>query len=58
MVLIMMRLSKKERQKKLRQTIEENPFVTDEELSEKFSVVFKRLGLIEWNWLFQNLGNE
>jgi len=41
----MMRPSKKERQKKLRQTIEENPFVTDEELSEKFSVSVQTIRL-------------
>ncbi|MBS4177158.1 transcription factor FapR [Lederbergia citrea] len=40
-----MRPSKKDRQKMLRQTIDENPFVTDEELSEKFSVSVQTIRL-------------
>src|SRR5690606_13524560 len=40
-----MRPSKKERQKLLRQTIDDNPFITDEELSEKFSVSVQTIRL-------------
>jgi acyl-coenzyme A thioesterase PaaI-like protein len=44
-VLIRMRLSKKERQKQLLKTIKENPFVTDEELSEQFKVSVQTIRL-------------
>ncbi|MEK3887012.1 transcription factor FapR [Bacillus sp. FSL K6-3431] len=40
-----MRPSKKERQKLLRKTIEENPFITDEELAELFSVSVQTIRL-------------
>ncbi|PKR87022.1 transcription factor FapR [Heyndrickxia camelliae] len=40
-----MRLAKKERQKQLLITIKENPFITDEELSEKFSVSVQTIRL-------------
>lgn len=40
-----MRLRKKERQQLLKETIEENPFVTDEELAEKFSVSIQTIRL-------------
>lgn len=40
-----MRLPKKERQKQLLITIKENPFITDEELSEKFSVSVQTIRL-------------
>ncbi len=40
-----MRLAKRERQKKLVETIENNPFVTDEELAEKFSVSIQTIRL-------------
>lgn len=40
-----MRPSKKERQKLLLETIQENPFVTDEELAEKFSVSVQTIRL-------------
>ncbi|WP_368997573.1 transcription factor FapR [Caldifermentibacillus hisashii] len=46
-----MRLNKKERQRLLKETILENPFVTDEELAEKFSVSIQtiRLDRLELN---------
>ncbi|MDE3838482.1 transcription factor FapR [Bacillus methanolicus] len=40
-----MRRSKKERQQLLSETIKENPFVTDEELAEKFSVSVQTIRL-------------
>ncbi|HEY4552966.1 MAG TPA: transcription factor FapR [Bacillaceae bacterium] len=40
-----MRLTKKERQQKLRKTISENPFVTDEELAGQFSVSVQTIRL-------------
>lgn len=40
-----MRISKKERQQLLRETIEENPFITDEELAAKFSVSVQTIRL-------------
>lgn len=40
-----MRRSKKERQKLLTMTIKENPFITDEELAEKFSVSVQTIRL-------------
>jgi acyl-coenzyme A thioesterase PaaI-like protein len=40
-----MRLSKKERQKRLQETIEENPFITDEELAEQFRVSVQTIRL-------------
>ncbi|WP_044893803.1 transcription factor FapR [Bacillus alveayuensis] len=40
-----MRRNKRERQKLLRETIEENPFITDEELAEKFSVSIQTIRL-------------
>jgi acyl-coenzyme A thioesterase PaaI-like protein len=40
-----MRRSKKERQQLLAETIKENPFVTDEELAEKFSVSVQTIRL-------------
>ncbi|MBS4172480.1 transcription factor FapR [Bacillus sp. FJAT-49736] len=40
-----MRMAKKERQKQLIMTIQENPFVTDEELSEKFKVSVQTIRL-------------
>ena len=46
-----MRPNKKKRQELLVQTIKENPFVTDEELAEKFSVSIQtiRLDRLELN---------
>jgi len=44
-VVYPMRLRKKERQQLLKETIEENPFVTDEELAEKFSVSIQTIRL-------------
>ncbi|MCU9593128.1 transcription factor FapR [Caldibacillus thermolactis] len=46
-----MKLSKKERQQLLNQTLKENPFITDEELAEKFSVSIQtiRLDRLELN---------
>jgi acyl-coenzyme A thioesterase PaaI-like protein len=40
-----MRKTKRERQRMLKATIEENPFVTDEELAEKFSVSIQTIRL-------------
>lgn len=40
-----MRISKRERQKLLTAVIEENPFITDEELAEKFSVSIQTIRL-------------
>ncbi|EHL76850.1 transcription factor FapR [Bacillus smithii] len=40
-----MRLSKKERQKRLQETIEDNPFITDEELAERFRVSVQTIRL-------------
>ncbi|MCA1053476.1 transcription factor FapR [Rossellomorea aquimaris] len=40
-----MRLSKKERQSNLIETINENPFITDEELAERFSVSVQTIRL-------------
>ncbi|MBE3570592.1 MAG: transcription factor FapR [Bacillales bacterium] len=40
-----MRLSKKERQKRLKETIEDNPFITDEELAERFRVSVQTIRL-------------
>jgi acyl-coenzyme A thioesterase PaaI-like protein len=40
-----MRRNKRERQKLLQATIEENPFITDEELAEKFSVSIQTIRL-------------
>lgn len=40
-----MRLNKKERQLALKETIKENPFITDEELAEKFSVSIQTIRL-------------
>jgi acyl-coenzyme A thioesterase PaaI-like protein len=40
-----MRRSKKERQKMLQETIQENPFITDEELAEKFQVSVQTIRL-------------
>ena len=40
-----MRLSKRDRQKKLQQTINDNPFVTDEQLSEQFIVSVQTIRL-------------
>ncbi|WAA13642.1 transcription factor FapR [Fervidibacillus halotolerans] len=40
-----MRRNKKERQKQLKETIMENPFITDEELAEKFSVSVQTIRL-------------
>ncbi|RAK23334.1 acyl-coenzyme A thioesterase PaaI-like protein [Anoxybacillus vitaminiphilus] len=40
-----MRRNKRERQRLLRETIEENPFITDEELAEKFSVSIQTIRL-------------
>ncbi|MDQ0215089.1 acyl-coenzyme A thioesterase PaaI-like protein [Oikeobacillus pervagus] len=40
-----MRISKKERQIQLQETIEDNPFVTDEELAEQFSVSVQTIRL-------------
>ena len=45
MVLMMVRLSKKDRQRELNHTINENPFITDEELAEKFSVSVQTIRL-------------
>ena len=36
-----MKRNKKERQKLLQETIDHNPFITDEDLAEKFLLVFK-----------------
>lgn len=41
----MMRKSKAERQKKLKKTIEESPFITDKALAEKFSVSIQTIRL-------------
>lgn len=41
----MMKLNKKNRQKELVETIKENPFITDEELAEKFSVSIQTIRL-------------
>lgn len=40
-----MKLNKKERQKLLTETIEDNPFITDEDLAEKFSVSVQTIRL-------------
>lgn len=40
-----MRLTKKERQQQLKTTIEETPFITDEELSKKFNVSIQTIRL-------------
>ncbi|WP_458413935.1 transcription factor FapR [Schinkia sp. CFF1] len=40
-----MRLSKKERQEQLKTTIDETPFITDEELSKKFNVSIQTIRL-------------
>ncbi|MGG5252985.1 transcription factor FapR [Neobacillus sp. SM06] len=40
-----MRIAKKERQKLLTSTIKENPFITDEELAEKFAVSVQTIRL-------------
>ncbi|ANB61031.1 transcription factor FapR [Anoxybacteroides amylolyticum] len=40
-----MRRTKRERQRLLKETIEENPFITDEELAEKFSVSVQTIRL-------------
>ncbi|WP_064093746.1 transcription factor FapR [Rossellomorea aquimaris] len=40
-----MRLSKKERQGNLKETIKENPFITDEELAERFGVSVQTIRL-------------
>jgi acyl-coenzyme A thioesterase PaaI-like protein len=40
-----MRRNKRERQRLLQETIEENPFITDEELAEKFSVSIQTIRL-------------
>ncbi|MBW8350459.1 transcription factor FapR [Bacillus sp. IITD106] len=40
-----MRMSKKDRQRMLSQTINENPFITDDELAEKFSVSVQTIRL-------------
>ena len=40
-----MRRNKKERQKTLQETIKQNPFITDEELAEKFSVSVQTIRL-------------
>ena len=40
-----MRSSKRERQRLLQETIQENPFITDEELAEKFSVSVQTIRL-------------
>mgnify|MGYP001477244179 CR=1 FL=1 len=40
-----MKLKKKERQQRLQETIRENPFITDEELAEKFSVSIQTIRL-------------
>ncbi|WAA10671.1 transcription factor FapR [Fervidibacillus albus] len=40
-----MRRNKRERQKQLKETIMENPFITDEELAEKFSVSIQTIRL-------------
>ncbi len=40
-----MKLSKKERQKRLKQTISETPFITDEELADKFGVSIQTIRL-------------
>jgi acyl-coenzyme A thioesterase PaaI-like protein len=40
-----MRIAKKQRQKQLENTIKENPFITDEELSEKFMVSVQTIRL-------------
>ncbi|GLH63289.1 transcription factor FapR [Parageobacillus sp. G301] len=40
-----MRKSKRERQRLLQETIQENPFITDEELAEKFSVSVQTIRL-------------
>ncbi|XJZ28463.1 transcription factor FapR [Bacillota bacterium Lsc_1132] len=40
-----MRIAKKERQKRLTSTIKENPFITDEELAEKFAVSVQTIRL-------------
>ncbi|MCU9612144.1 transcription factor FapR [Caldibacillus lycopersici] len=40
-----MKLHKKDRQKILKETIKENPFITDEELAEKFSVSIQTIRL-------------
>jgi acyl-coenzyme A thioesterase PaaI-like protein len=40
-----MRRSKRERQRLLQETIQENPFITDEELAEKFSVSVQTIRL-------------
>lgn len=40
-----MRIAKKERQKLLTSTIKENPFITDEELAEKFTVSVQTIRL-------------
>ena len=45
MVTFIMRRNKKERQQLLVETIKENPFVTDEELAEKFSVSVQTIRL-------------
>lgn len=41
----MMRINKKERQQSLTSTISQNPFITDEELAEKFSVSVQTIRL-------------
>lgn len=45
MVMKNMRPSKKDRQRMLSQTINENPFITDDELAEKFSVSVQTIRL-------------
>lgn len=43
--MLIMRITKKERQKMLMETIKENPFITDEELAEKFHVSVQTIRL-------------
>lgn len=45
MVMSFMRIAKKERQKRLKDTINNNPFITDEELAEQFQVSVQTIRL-------------
>ncbi len=45
MVIIQMKKNKRDRQQLLTETIENNPFITDEELAEKFSVSIQTIRL-------------
>lgn len=51
------RLSKQDRLEELLHVVEEDPFMTDEELSDQFKVSIQTIGWIGWNLRFQNSGN-